>query len=472
MLKLEWLIDHPDYKVPMPEQVGATKSIQAALDRGERGHGLFMDGGTGKTLVAYNLFLNLRRAGIVKQMQVEAPNFAKGVWREHLEYCGKAAKGLTIRVWPEEPNGADIFVYNYEMTQHPSKAIPLGRVLSTPSLFVPDESHRGKNFKSRQARSMMEVGKAATFTLPMTGTPMGESVLDLWPQLRCMGAISGTTPMAFRNEYAVLGGYMGKKIVGVKNEPQLNQLLDRFSYRATLSSRTEHVYGEVHAEMTKTQSEAYMTMYRERFLPMIEGEVSADMVITMLTKMQQIACGYVIDNERITHELVPVDKNPRIKALKDALEDVEGKSILFTHSKYSTQALAKFIDKAVYLEGGMNELDIQKRKDAFNKDPAIRRIIAPVQMAKESITLLGNQDRERDACRSTFFYETSYSRIGRTQAEWRNSRKGQRYPVRYWDFRSTSNLGRGVLDVDKRSGEALRKKQDMVTAFRTTRSPD
>lgn len=473
-IKLGWVIDHRDYKTPMPEQLGATKSIEYAYNQGDRGHGLFMDGGTGKTLVAYNTFLQFKKAGIVDQMQIECPNFAKGVWREHLAYCGRAAKGLDIKVWPETPDGADVWVYNWEMTQHAySRKIAFDHARRRRTFFVPDESHRGKDFKSKHAKSMMEVGKASIWTMPMTGTPMGENVMDLWPQLRAMGAISGTTPFAFRGEYAEMGGWMGKKIVGMRNEDRLEKLLDRCSYRAVLSSRTEHLYGDVHCEMTGAQKQAYLDLYRDRFLPLIEDEsyVSADMIITVLLKLQQIASGYVIDNDRNIHEIVKPKDNSRLRGLKDALSDVEGKAVIFTGSRYSTDLIYESLPGSACIRGGMAEDEITRQRDAFNEDPKVRYFIAPIQMAKESLTLLGDQSWPDRACRDTFMYETPYSRIGRTQGEWRTSRKGQRYPVRYWDFRSTSNLGKGVIDVDLQTSLALRKKQDMVETFRPKARP-
>ena len=81
-------------------------------------------------------------------------------------------------------------------------------------------------------------------------------------------------------------------------------------------------------------------------------------------------------------------------------------------------------------------------------------MIAQLTAGKYGHTLLGTKNMP---CHTTIFYENNYDLDARVQAEARNHRHGQNYPVTYVDLIGTQ--------LDKKVVFALQKKQQMATAI-------
>lgn len=446
---------------PYAVQTAFMQAVEKEINAGEKGYCNFKEPGLGKTADAYNLFLNLNSLSFDHPYHVNRliwlmPNFAKGTIGAMIDRDMGMFEPTCLS--PNIPTDERIWEINYDITRFKLAEDISAFMKKYKCMFVADESHNCKNFKGKSSRAVQLLAKHAVFSMCSTGTPMGENVQDVWAQLRIAKRISGTNPIVFRNEHAIMGGYMGKQIVGIKDEDKFRTLMNKCAFIASADDwldLPDRVYNIAKSEMLPAQTKLYTEMYRDRFLPLIDGrgDVSADMVITMLIKLQQIASGFIIDDDKLTSMLMPVDQNPRIQTVKEICANRPGKKIIFTTSRYSTQALADYLPNSIMVKGGMEPHEIQDAKDRFNANGGPDTFVAPEQLASEAITLLGGRDK-RWNCSTTIYYENLYSLIKRKQSEDRNRRIGQRERVFYYDISMSRS--------DERILKALQTKNDVV----------
>jgi len=435
---------------PLPVQSEALKR-----SKGSEGYAYFLEPGMGKTAIIMAEFSNLAAAGKVKLLLVICPNTLRGNWAAEAEKFGFA---YNVAVHPEPPPKVGMLIVNYERLVTKSYTDLLKVVSATSSMVVCDESHRIKNPKAKSTKAAITLFDQAKYKRVMTGTPMANNVIDLWPQLRAIGHNgSHRTPFTWRNRYGIMGGWMGKVVVGVQREEELKTIIDGCAFQAKkvdwLKTLPPKAYYTIQYDMLKAQKDAYKSIYTDRFLEVDDSEITASIVITALMKMQQITSGFMMDDEGKVVYLVEPYNNPKINAVKEVVSDIDGKVILFAHYRETIRLLQNSkIGKHVTIIGGMKRDEIAKAVFDFNNDDSVRFLIAQTATAKEGITLLGNMNVQ---CSTTVFVENTYSLIDRTQAEDRNHRHGQMAEqVSYYDMVG-SKLEAKII-------KALQNKKDLV----------
>jgi len=418
----------------------------------------FMEQGLGKTLVTLVEFNHLKKQNKVDCLIIVCPNSLKSNWKNEIrDWKFDYNVGLWPNHDPRKEPFREVFVINYEATIAGGGFAVEEYLYNHRCMLVYDESSKIKSHAAKISKKAILFSKYAAYCRILSGTPMSQSVMDLWPQLRFIGELSGVNPYAFRNKYAVMGGYMGKQITGFKNEEELHKLLDSCSFRAkkhdwldTLPDKLPPVTRDI--VMTNEQKIVYKEM-RDNFVAQINGiGISSPQVITQMERLSQICRGFIYDEEGKAVELVPPSKNPAIKVLDEVLEQTVGKVIVVTVHKYITETLITLYDDCAYIKGDMTieEVDEQKRK--FNNDPLCRKIICQTSAAAYGHTLLGGTGDDR--CSTTVFFENQYSLEKRQQMEDRNHRIGQDKGVLCIDFISS--------ETDRRAIRALQKKENVV----------
>ena len=436
-----WPLINPPYDVQ-------TEALRRS--HGKKCFGWYMEQGLGKTGVAYADFITHYMMEWCEIMVVVAPFYLMSEWE--LEAQKQGVK-FPVYTWPQEIPPKQKPPYAYIMNVEAARAGRgyefLDQLLDKHRAWLGiDESTLIKNFKSLAFTELMKLAQKVKMRRELSGLPMPHDVMDLWPQLRFLEQLSGVNPYAFRNRFAVMGGYMGKQVKGIKNEDQLHKIMDECCFRALkvdwAKSLPPKIYKERRFEMTKLQKEHYHEM-EEDFITLVdksnpETAVFADQVIHAMIKLQQISRGFIMDGEKVAQELVPVEKNPAIKTLKATLDATQGKTLIFTQYRHSTELLTEVLD-AHYgkgttrmMIGGMDKEQIRASKDEFNNDPDVRRFVLQVAVGHRGHTLLGSEG-PTTRCSSTIFYENNYNYEHRAQGEDRNHRWGQDADVvDYTDF--------------------------------------
>lgn len=444
MTPIPWLLKDPPFKV---------QSEALTRAAGRRGYGYFLEMGLGKTRCVLAEWLSLRKQNEKLNLVVVCPNSLKGAWRD--EALGQGFKG-TIRLWerdkfqdcggPENgskghqpPPEGTIYIFNYESLLYDGGEVIERLVTHQPIYLAFDESVHIKNFNATVTKNAISYSKQAAFRRVLSGNPRPENVMDLWAQLRAIGELDGMNPYAFRGRFAVMGGYMNKQVKGQKNVEQLQEIMRRCSFVASKQDWTdlpEKVYlSPRRIKMTPEQTKIYKQMWNDFLVVVGDKECSAEQLINVLNKCQQVSSGFIKDDDGRDHEIMPVGSNPKIAELLDALQEVKGKTIIPCFYRWSCQAVYDVLSSKgrspALMWGGMAVEEVDEQKRRFNTDDSCRDFVVQTRTGKYGHTLLGT---DNVPCHTTVFFENDYSLDARIQIEDRNHRHGQRNVVSYQDL--------------------------------------
>lgn len=433
--------------------------------------GYFLEMGLGKTSLVLNEYVDRYRD--YNTVIVICPNSFKGDWA--LAPNDSGLDYITTSLWPKDEfrvgtNKQPHFnIINFEAVRSSGYDVVKSIIDKVSPVLIVDESSALKNFKSDTARAVVDLSKRVEIVRLLNGTPMTQNVMDLFPQLKCLGELDGVNPYVFKNRYAVLGGYMGRNVVGIKNEDQLHEIQNRCSFRALKSDWSdlpEKIPRPIRLEMTDNQRKHYREMLQD-FYTMVQGEeFDAQMVITQQDKLRQITSGIIMNGNN--YKLIdPINKNPKAIAANDILETGAGKLIVVHFYRQMGLELYEYFKKKghnpSYIRGGMKPEALICEKHKFNTEASSRVIVCQIQSAYQAHTLLGGEGNDR--CYNTFFHDQTFSLLQRKQMEDRNHRGAQDRAVNYWDPI--------MSPIDEAQIKALAKKQDMaalvVDAVRATR---
>lgn len=427
---------------------------------GHNKFGLFLEQGLGKTALLVNEYID--RFTDYDTVFVFCPNSFKLDWKLAAPEWG--VEGFSYSVWPKDELRAGTIetphfnIVNFESVRSGAYAKIKQIMDKRPCVLVIDESSAIKNFQSQTAKAVLDLSKRAKVVRLLNGTPMVQNVLDLFPQLKCVGELDGMNPYVFKYKFAILGGYMGKQVIGVKNETELHAIQERCSFRALKkdwADLPDKIYVPVHLEMTDNQRKHYQEMLLEFYTMVKDEEFDAPMVLVQMDKLRQIASGLLLNGDKYV-TLDPPDKNPKVRAMLDLLNNGPGKMVVVHFYKATGDMLFKKLEEEgfspAYIKGGMKPEEIVAHKDCFNRNPECRTLVAQITAASKGHTLLGGEGNDR--CHRMFMFDHTFSLLDRAQMEDRIHRGAQDKACLYYDPL--------LSPIDKAQLDALTKKKGMA----------
>ena len=466
-----------------PVQVAALE-----FSEGKQGVGWFLEQGLGKTLLALTEFSFLYQTGKVDRMIVVAPNSFKKGWLEEIEKHGFQ---FNVHIWRSTKklaaadflNGRHekppVLIINFEAARMPGvlRALQIWACRGSAYLAI-DESIQIKSHKSAQTKAIHKLAQWSPFTGEtmlcryvriLTGRPQTQGPHDLWGQLRAIGLFRETNFYAFRGAFCVMGGWENKEVIRAKNTEALARAMEGSVFQAKKADwlpglpRKDQTIRDY--KMSSAQQAQYNQMEKQFLLEIAEGVITVEVAIAKYAKLAQIQTGFIYDEDRIVHELVKPEENPRLNLLKQILEEeVVGKCcVVYRHRAILPvliRALAEY-DPA-WIKGQMKPDETEEQKARFNSDPHCRVILLQCDAAKYGHTLC--LQPEEDKCRTMIFFENSYSADTRDQIEDRIHRRGQTGEyVLYLDMSGS--------DLDRRIVKALQRKDQLYrSVFRELKS--
>ncbi len=447
---MKWHLRHARHGTkPWAVQVEAIRQREAS---GREKYGLWLEQGLGKTPLSLNEFISSDSNIAV----VLCPNSFRGDWVEAPREWGVPhipARFFDYKWSPLPRVDKQMVVLNHEATLSKFESHHvIARLLETHprAMLIIDESSCVKNPESKTSKSVIELAKRAKYVRELNGTPLTLNVMDYYSQLRCLGELNGTKPVIFRARYAVMGGYMGRQIVGVKNEELLYSTITRCAFRALKTDWRKDLPPQtdipVMLEMTDKQRKHYDEMLEE-FLTVVDGmEMSADMVLTQYDKMRQISSCVAMQNGNMRSIEKPGD-NPKVKATLDLHNNGMGKTIVVYTYRPSGETLMEALKefKPAWIKGAMKPSELLEEKRRFNDDPSCRVLVAQQAAACMGHTLLGGEG-VKDRCARMIFFENSFSLRDRLQMRDRNHRGEQDQPCTYYDL-VTSEMDKIVIEA-------------------------
>lgn len=496
------------------------RALEEAQDK--PGFAYFLEQGLGKTRLTWQEFHEKVTRDLADVLIVTCPMSLRGAWVDEKNECGYPYPSVivktvkkTLKTIEEHFRRRDgsyepfALIFHYELTLYQADEIIAAlRARGLRIFWALDESVRIKSHSSTVGEKLYFLGEGkrrvekgviskgpnkgkpkylieripgvdpVAFRRILSGTPAPQGPHDLWSQFRFIGEMENTLYYAFRTLYCKLGGFMGKKIVGAKNLDVLKFKTGPFAFRAKKMDWTdlpEKLWAHPReVDLAPAQRQAYLEIMHEMVLELGPDDyITVEMAITVKNKLQQICSGWIYDNERNVRELVSLEDNPKLQDLKEFIENIQTKVLVFYFFRPTRQYLEQLAEQMgigyVFLESGLTGAkgmaEFERRKKLFNEDSSIQVAFCQTDACKEGLTLLGTKDRP---CYTTYFLENTYSLYARAQAEDRNHRHGQYNPVTYHDV-VTSREDKAIIKALQKKGELQEALLSEFTAYRERR---
>lgn len=472
-------IEHPELPLAGYQKVGLLTTLE------QEASALFMEQGTGKTPVVVNR-INLesarKRAGrygkpTMYRALILCPKQVRKNWEREFERFsvvpGKVASIRggqlkrqrelidTIRDEKDCCWGAAIMsIDSLSNSWESIRRIPF-------DLVVIDESHFIKGGRTNRAQYCHKMAAMPNVKQRciLTGTPIANSVMDLWAQFEFLGeGLSGFHKFknfkAFHGQYKKVGKGQSsiQKLVGIKGVPLLQERLSRLSFMVTKKEANlglpDKVYDLYETEMTPQQKVIYESLATKLMAEIEEGladdnsKVTVDHILTKLLRLAQVCSGFVKPDDG---ELMTIPGgNPKLDAVVEMLRDTEredptSKTIIWACFIADQKAISERLEAEGIKYTGWHSClkngtgSPEKASDVFNLEPDCKVIIGNPASGAEGLNLLGydfaSKVPELDtSCNHEIFFSCNWSAVKRSQAEDRAHRRGTRGPVRITDL--------------------------------------
>jgi len=295
--------------------------------------------GLGKTAQAIRALKKLNDEGKdVFPALIVCPNTLKKNWAREFsrwwpEVTTQVIKGTASQRKKQfaiaEESNLDVIIINWESLRGHSRLAPYGSVALTRcsecggldesvsltrcevhnrelnefefNSVVADEIHRSKDPKSKQTRALWSATGKADYRFAMTGTPIANDVVDLWPILHWLSPQDwpSKTKWIDRMIDSMTNMWGALIVTGVKPHMQdefyktLNPHMRRMLKAKALPHLPKQVFERRDIEMSTKQAKAYKQM-RDHMISELEvgGALTAPSVLTQTTRLNQFANSY------------------------------------------------------------------------------------------------------------------------------------------------------------------------------------
>lgn len=308
-----WLLDSVEF---YPHQVTGIRKLLRM-----KSFLLADDMGLGKSLEALTVFAADVKTGASRVCLVVCPVSLRGNWVDEIEkftripytLLGEEIYPMTGGVRTLTPNERSaqivdfifqksprILILNYEQVKAHLEELNMLEI----DVVIFDEAHalRGvgritktnKTGMSQRVQACLDLKAKRSFVL--TGTPILNQVNELWPLLHRISPKHFPNYYAFVNRFCVFGGFQNKQIVGVKNQKQLQAILDQVMLRRLKKDTLDL------PEVQIIQVPVYLSPLQEKLYRQIEDDMELENVdpnappqilenaLTQFLKLKQI-CG-------------------------------------------------------------------------------------------------------------------------------------------------------------------------------------
>lgn len=414
---------------------------------------LFSEPGTGKTKIAIDLiadkFVNF---GLRHLFLFSWPKGVHHQWVEEQipEHMWSGIRintyswnGKKLPPWFGQEKRDELNIYSFNIEAINTTLVETAvrnflKVKGKQSMLVLDESQTIKNPTSVRTKKAYKLGELAGHRMIMTGTPIARDLTDEWSQFKFLDEriIGIRYKVAFQTQYCRMGGFKDKKVIGYRNLDQFGRLVSPYIFRATKDQLNlpPKVYDKVVFELTQRQKDLQDSLKQTFTAQMSAGKITVDSAAALMLRLQQLACGYLVDDTGGVHEL---EENPRMIAVLNLVSGIEGKKIIWCRFQRDIVKLKQELGKvAVVHYGPSTAAEREKAKHEFINNPDIEYFIATPATAGTGV------DGLQHVCSTAIYYSQSFNAIERWQSEERIHRIGTKKTAMYFDI-----IGRASIDV-------------------------
>jgi len=406
-----------------------------------------LDLGTGKTKVSIDtvryyarnnkkirvLFICLNTA--VEKMRDEV--------KTHSELSAICVRGTTKEKWKIFNRKKNFYIINYEgLRAMLTERVVIGKtkdgkqkrtdILNADAIkkliskkfdvLILDESHKIKNHKSLTFGIISVLRKAIDKRILLTGTPFGNTLLDIWSQYLIIddGDTFGRNYTFFRNKYFENRAFV-MRIRGIERmipnwkptDEGIKFITDHLYTKAIRYEESEvedlppKVFRVLEYDLSKKQKEEYQKLYSN----LEESELTKD-ITNKAMGFRQISSGFIKSSDYVFKE------NPKLELLMDIIETVmdEHKVVVFTDFTKSRKIIEKELNKKKikFCSISGETKDKYSQQVTFQNDPSYRVMVAQIRSGGTSIDLFAaTYCVHFEICRSVIEYKQSIKRIHR-----------------------------------------------------------
>lgn len=355
------------------------------------------DAGTGKTRVHLEAFARRRRNGGGRCLVLCPKSIMRPAWGNDIKkFAPDMTWSCAIAGKREEAFhlNTDFVIMNHDGVKDIVKR-DWKRLLSNFDTLIVDESTAFKHRTSARSKALCIISKHFEYRALLTGTPMTNSVLELWHQALVLdgGERLGNRFWNFRNavcEPVQVG--RGANMIDWRDKPgaatAVSDLLSDITIRHKLEEcldMPEHAMHTIEIELSDAHRAIYDAMLREALLQFDSGEVTAMNAAIHLQKLMQIASGAVYTNNQID-QLIDTD---RYELVIELIEQRKQCLVAFNwaHQKRHLTDLAARADISFGVIDGMTPQTERERLVDLFQEGHIKVIFAHPQTAAHGLTL-------------------------------------------------------------------------------------
>lgn len=440
--------------------------------------GLFFEAGTGKTRTCIELLRSkYREANRVRRTLIFGPQVVVENWRREILRFSKIPKDSVIpligtgkerlKTFLLNSHLDPIFITNYESVL--MKDLFEQMMIWKPEVLVLDESHRVKNYQAKRTKAIVQLADLAEVRYILTGTPILNSLLDIWAQFRVLdrGEAFSKNFFQFRNMYFYdANSFMPahRHFPNWKLKTHAECLIEDEMNKCTMHVKKAEcldlpplVRKTVYVGLSPEQAKHYESM-KKNFITFINDKAcTAQLAITKALRLQQIVSGFMkLDPEPENPKgiVLSLKDNPRADALEEILEDLcpKHKVIVWAVFRDNYETIRKVCEKLelsfVEIHGDVSPKQKQEAIDRFERDETVRVVIGHPGSGGIGVNLV--------AASYSVFYSRNFSLEQDIQAEARNYRGGSER------HESVTRIDIVAKDtIDEHILEALAKKQSI-----------
>lgn len=352
----------------------------------------FNEAGTGKTssvLWAADYLMNqgeIKRILIICPLSIMYSAWQGDVFNTCMHRTSAVAHGTADKRAKIINGDYEIIIINYDGVGVVRDHIANGGF----DLIVVDEANAYKSPSTTRWKTLAKILKPETRLWMLTGTPASQSPIDAYglAKLVCPQRIPKFA-MAWRD--LVMHQVTKFKWIPKPNSRHevfkaLNPAI-RFAKNDCLDL-PEVMYQTREVPLTPQVMKYYKGLKEQMLIEAAGAQVTAVNAAAGLNKLLQISGGAVYTDK---HDVIEFDISPRLKELKEVIDETEHKVIIFVPYRHTIEVVARFLDK----EGITNEIingDVTATKRAsiisrFQTDEDPRVLVIQPQAASHGVTL-------------------------------------------------------------------------------------
>lgn len=294
---------------------------------------------------------------------------------ETLRYKVKTGKKILVK---KKGKIVEEDEYVYPITDRLKQLCDSGEI----EMIAVDEFHKCKNPEASQTEQMLKLH--TPIQIAMTGTPLMNAPIDLYPILNWLGYEKHTF-WQFKTHYGRFGGYGGKQITGYKNLEEIEDTLDTMMLRRLKDDELdlpEKTLINEYVEMGEEQAKVYDNVHKSIDVTQIK---MANNPLAELIRLRQ-ATG----NPHIISDVTESAKFDRMEEIVDDAIENGRKVVIFSNWTQITNPAYKLLSKkykGVMYTGEVNESDRKLAVNSFQNDDKVKFIIGTTSAMGTGLTL-------------------------------------------------------------------------------------